>query len=1029
MFALRSVALSLVASVSVFGAPAAPDSEAPHTLALLYEKPADGAAATRLDWTLENVGAATLRDVRVVAFPCWLDPRRPALETERTDLAPADRFAGAFERPADIPPGTWFVPLRADGWDEAGRAVRAWRCPRVGPPPPRGARAPVRFAFSVETNGVSPRGPFPLSLSFASATNVPLALRVRLLLPSGVAAPSSDPAAGSVDFPVALAPGAAFETNVLLSAASRHGQQATVRAVAWTEPDSAPQWAQTRFVRFSVADAPGAAPPPPRRLPWAVPLALLLLATVLSLRPATCDLRPATCDLRLEELLVVSLSTLYLAWLLRAWLVFAPGLVLGGDLPAHHYLMDHIARSGRCVSWADGWWGGFPAFRYYFPLPYWCMAQAGKLLGHDLAFKLGSILGLLLLPTALWGAGRLARLPRPAPAFLAALALPLALDNTHNMWGANAYSTLAGMIANSWSFALFPVALALGVRDAARGRVSLLSPLVFAALALSHFFTAVLAALALAALVLWALAARRPAAARTLAIEGLWAGALAAWWLLPLFATGAWSVAFGEQWDIRFWRQLPPMLSPAWLAAAALAATAAFARFSTRRHRAAEHKKTQRPSAPPRLSVESPSAAWAVLHAALFAGALFLFFFGRSIGEVFVNCRLWPFLVYALLVGVAGSWAALAAAWRVPRTGALAFFSLCAALAWREGGSEENPAWSRACHVPYWAEYNLRGVEALPCGDSFFRIAERVAGRPGLVAWDMTDANEALGSSRCFEALPYVAPGTRTLEGGIVNSALGALAAYTVQGEVSDAPAGWPLLVSPRAFDPASGLRHLELLGVRTFVARSRAVQAAFEADPAWALLGAEGPADRWKIYGSALKGEPDVRVWKEPLTVASGHLSQRLVADWWACRGATAHPVAFRPDLASPPEILDAWRDAPPPEPGWLDRLSDPVRSVRRGADGSLAFETDFPGRPHVLAATWYPDWRAEGAEGPYPLSSGQIVVYPTGRSVRLHHAPLPAARLGAAATLLALAVYPALFAAARRRRKRNAAASAAPF
>ena len=57
----------------------------------------------------------------------------------------------------------------------------------------------------------------------------------------------------------------------------------------------------------------------------------------------------------------------------------------------------------------------------------------------------------------------------------------------------------------------------------------------------------------------------------------------------------------------------------------------------------------------------------------------------------------------------------------------------------------------------------------------------------------MTDLNEALGSSRCFEALPYVWPGTRTLEGGIVNSALGSLAAYTVQGEISDAPAGWPL--------------------------------------------------------------------------------------------------------------------------------------------------------------------------------------------------------------------------------------------
>ncbi len=98
-------------------------------------------------------------------------------------------------------------------------------------------------------------------------------------------------------------------------------------------------------------------------------------------------------------------------------------------------------------------------------------------------------------------------------------------------------------------------------------------------------------------------------------------------------------------------------------------------------------------------------------------------------------------------------------------------------------------------------------------------------------------------------------------------------------------------------------------------------------------------------------------------------------------------------------------------------------MRSVSRGADGSIAFETDFPGRPHVVAATWYPDWRAEGAEGPYLLSSGQMVVYPTAPQVRLRHATLPAEILGRVVSLagvlalLALLLRPAL---ARRAAKR---------
>jgi len=168
-----------------------------------------------------------------------------------------------------------------------------------------------------------------------------------------------------------------------------------------------------------------------------------------------------------------------------------------------------------------------------------------------------------------------------------ALALPIALDNTHNMWGANAYSTLAGMIANSWSFALFAPALALAVRDARRERVSGLSAVVFAALALSHFFTSLLAGAAIGLFVLALCAARRWRAARTLALEGLWAGALAAWWLLPLVALNGWSVDFGEQWEIHFWKQLPPMLSPACLGAAAAAAASFLAWRSARAARSA----------------------------------------------------------------------------------------------------------------------------------------------------------------------------------------------------------------------------------------------------------------------------------------------------------------------------------------------------------------------------------------------------------------------------------------------------------
>ena len=137
-------------------------------------------------------------------------------------------------------------------------------------------------------------------------------------------------------------------------------------------------------------------------------------------------------------------------------------------------------------------------FRFYFPLPYAAMALLAEILPHNVAFKVGSIAGLLALPSCLYASGRILRLRRPAPAMLACLAVPLILDNTHNMWGVNAYSTLAGMIANSWSFALLAPAMAMACRDALDRRFRARTVLMLAAVVLSHFFTSMMAALVLA---------------------------------------------------------------------------------------------------------------------------------------------------------------------------------------------------------------------------------------------------------------------------------------------------------------------------------------------------------------------------------------------------------------------------------------------------------------------------------------------------------------------------------------------------
>ena len=992
-----------VAALALWAGAAAADRPSP--LVFSASPAGDGRAA--FSWRIENPSGDEF-DLVVRTEGPWRGG--DSATTVPFRLGPGEEAEATFELPPPPTGGRWPVPFVVEGTDLQGAVVRSWACPTFFPEPK--AERPkeivpleAELAPAEPAEGRGPRDPASFRLTLRSRTDEPLRVRWRLLSPSGFAPAPGCPAEGELELPAGgeaeAAPAVALSTDWEVHDWLRVAVWTTVRG-----PDGAERsWATLRKARMDAPADPDAFRPPPERPPLGLAAVLAGLALAFAGVRLWRRRGGGPDGFRWEEPVVVLAATAWLFWILHGWLVFSDGLCLAGDLPGHHYLMDRIAETGRAVSWAPGWWGGFPMFRFYFPLPYAAMAALGGVLGHDAAFKLCSILGVLALPLSLWAAGRIARLPRPGPAALAALALPLALDNTHNMWGANAYSTLAGMIANSWSFALFAPSLALAVRDARRERVSALSAAVFAALALSHFFTSLLAGAAIGLFALALCAARRWRAVRTLALEGVWAGVLAAWWLLPLVALNGWSVDFGDQWEIHFWKQLPPMLSPVLLGAAAAAGLVSLGLRRPRRE-------------------DRTEGVWLGLVVALFGLSLLLFYWGRAVAEVFVNCRLWPFVVFAMLAACATAWARLARALGEPALGALAFLALCAALAWRVGGKEENPDWSKDCHAGYWSEYNFKGVGALPQGDAFFRIAERVRGRLGAVAADMHPGNDAIGSSRSFEALPHVAPGTRIVEGGLVNSALGALAAHTVQGEVSDNPAGWPLLVKPRAFDPDSGLRHLELLGARTFIARSRDVQEALDADPGWELLGEEGTNGLWRVYGSTMEGEPLVRAWKVPLEVTSRRLTQEEIADWWACRGATEHLVAHLPGPTSTEADFGAWKNAPPPEPGWLDRVSDPVPWAEIGPkDGSIAFFCLEPDRPHVVAATWFPDWVADGAEGPYPLSSGQMVVYPKGPGfVRLRHRMLPSELVGRLLSLAGVAVF--LFRAGRRRPRPEAAA-----
>lgn len=163
--------------------------------------------------------------------------------------------------------------------------------------------------------------------------------------------------------------------------------------------------------------------------------------------------------------LVVTASALFVFSQLQPRLLFTDTLTAGGDMGAHVWLpwfvKNYLLSHGRVTGWTPDWYDGFPALTFYFPLPALLVVGLSYLMPYAIAFKLVTVSGIVSMPIAGWAFGKLARLPFPVPACLAAAMVPFLFDNGYTILGGNIASTLAGEYSFSIGLSLSIVFLGL----------------------------------------------------------------------------------------------------------------------------------------------------------------------------------------------------------------------------------------------------------------------------------------------------------------------------------------------------------------------------------------------------------------------------------------------------------------------------------------------------------------------------------------------------------------------------------------
>jgi len=168
-------------------------------------------------------------------------------------------------------------------------------------------------------------------------------------------------------------------------------------------------------------------------------------------------------------------------------------ITTGGDTASHFYTLSYLVNellpNGQISGWTPGNYAGFPILQFYFPLVFLFMALLDGFMSLEVAFKLGSILGMLLLPLGAYGMLRLLRVPFPAPAIAALLTLPFLFNAENSMWGGNMLSSLAGEFSYGLSLAISLVALGSLYRGAVENRHVVLNALLIFLVGFSHGYT------------------------------------------------------------------------------------------------------------------------------------------------------------------------------------------------------------------------------------------------------------------------------------------------------------------------------------------------------------------------------------------------------------------------------------------------------------------------------------------------------------------------------------------------------------
>ena len=694
----------------------------------------------------------------------------------------------------------------------------------------------------------------------------------------------------------------------------------------------------------------------------------------------------------------------------------------GGDMGAHvwapAYLRDHLLPSFRLTGWTPDWYAGFPAFQFYMVPPSLAIALLSLVLPYGLAFKLVAISGLLSLPVACWAFAKMVRLPFPAPPLFAVAATAFLFDRSFSIYGGNIASTLAGEFAFSISLTFAVLFLGVVGRGMADGRHRTLAAVLLAMTALCHVIPAIFAGVGAGVWLLVSLA-RRPGFRTRLwwiVSAGAVGSLLAAWWVVPFYLRSAYLNDMGWEkkttyLDLLFRREhLDPQLSNSppieWVLVLALLGIVMSVAW---KRRAGAFLIVMALVAAVGFRYVPQGRLWNARLLPFWYLCLYLLAaigvaeLGRTVASLLSRDPATPrkaVTVGTAVVGAVVGLTALAMPLRaMPNLPGLELGSTRAdgSYHWLFLSTRESS------FIPSWARWNFTGYEGKAAYPEYHDIVQTMGelgdtNGCGRAMWEHEEQHDRYGTPMALMLLPFWTDGCiGSMEGLYFEASATTPFHFLNQDELSTAPSNaqrdLPYVAgAPTAEQFDLGVQHLQMYGVTYYMAISEGMIELGRANPRLAEVATSGPWVVFEVADSALveplANEPAV------LTGVSPHSWREAVTPWYL-----------------DPSQWDVWPAAGGPSewqritegevPTEVATTPIAVTNVEIGTD-SIEFDVTEIGQPMLVKMSYFPNWKADGAKGPWRVGPNLMVVVPTAEHVELHYGYTSVDVLGWGLTLL---------------------------